>query len=149
MFLCLRDQTNPEHRESVYLAYGNWLAENDRFDDAQKAFDDAGRPDLSSQLLDQLTHNAVLENRFNDASYYFWLLSQEHLRQLESCAASPAEMTAKHRRHWQQAQELLQRSEIYFAFHHVYRYTDEPFTSLVRLAGSPVNDPTPCAALRK
>eukprot|EP01051_Picozoa_sp_SAG22_P029880 SAG22_NODE_11297_length_491_cov_1.415816_2_plen_59_part_00 len=43
-------------------AYGNWLAENDRFDDAQKAFDDAGRPDLSSQLLDQLTHNAVRQS---------------------------------------------------------------------------------------
>jgi intraflagellar transport protein 122 len=129
-------QTNPEHREPVYLAYGNWLAENDRFDEAQKAFDDAGRPDLSSQMLDQLTHNAVLENRFNDASYYFWLLSQEHLRRMAGCAPTAPEMTAKHREHWRQSQELLQRSEVYFAYHHVYRYTDEPFTSLVLPGGT-------------
>lgn len=123
-------QAHPEHKETVFLAYGNWLAVNDRFDEAQKAFDDAGRPDLSSKMLDQLTHNAVIECRFNDAGYYFWLLANEHLRLLGQCTSMDA-MTAKQRKHWLKFQELTQRAEIYFSYHHVFRYTDEPFTSLV------------------
>lgn len=122
---------HPEHKEQVFLAYGNWLAVNDRFDEAQKAFDDAGRPDLSSKMLDQLTHNAVIECRFDDAGYYFWLLAQEQLRQLQSCAPTPEEMTPKHRLCWKQFQDLLMRAECYFGYHNVFRYTDEPFTSLV------------------
>ena len=27
------------------------------------------------KVLEQLTHNAVIESRFNDAGYYFWKLS--------------------------------------------------------------------------
>ena len=123
-------RSHPEHREGVYLAYGNWLAVNDRFDEAQKAFDDAGRPDLSSKMLDQLTHNAVIECRFNDAGYYFWLLAQEHLRLIGTCP-SVAQMSLKQKKHWAKFQELQQRAEIYFSYHHVFRYTDEPFTSLV------------------
>jgi intraflagellar transport protein 122 len=123
-------QSHPEHKETVFLAYGNWLAVNDRFDEAQKAFDDAGRPDLSSKMLDQLTHNAVIECRFNDAGYYFWLLAQEHLRLLGTCTSVDA-MTAKQRKHWVKFHDLSQRAEIYFSYHHVFRYTDEPFTSLV------------------
>lgn len=122
---------HPEHKEHVYLAYGNWLAVNDRFDEAQKAFDDAGRPDLSSKMLDQLTHNAVLECRFDDAGYYFWLLAQEQLRMLQGCAPTQEEMTPKHRVNWQQFQELLTRAECYYGYHNIFRYTDEPFTSLV------------------
>ncbi len=30
-------------------------------------------------MLEQLTHNAVVESRFNDASYYYWMLSMQCL----------------------------------------------------------------------
>lgn len=36
------------------------------------------------QVLSSLTHNAVIENRFDDASYYFFLLSVEHLRMVKN-----------------------------------------------------------------
>lgn len=29
------------------------------------------------KVLEQLTHNAVIENRFSDAGYYFWKLSMQ------------------------------------------------------------------------
>lgn len=31
------------------------------------------------KVLEQLTHNAVVENRFNDAGYYYWMLSMQCL----------------------------------------------------------------------
>lgn len=30
-------------------------------------------------MLEQLTHNAVLESRFDDAAYYYWMLSMQCL----------------------------------------------------------------------
>ena len=33
-----------------------------------------------SKVLEQLTHNAVVENRFEDAAYFFWMLSKEQLK---------------------------------------------------------------------
>ena len=35
----------PEHREQIYVPYAKWLAESDKFVDAQRAFHKAGRPD--------------------------------------------------------------------------------------------------------
>ena len=43
------------------------------------AFHKAGRQDEAVKVLEQLTHNAVLESRFNDAGYYFWMLSMQCL----------------------------------------------------------------------
>lgn len=43
------------------------------------AFHKAGRPDEAFKVLEQLTMNAVHENRFDDASYYFWMLSMQCL----------------------------------------------------------------------
>jgi intraflagellar transport protein 122 len=41
------------------------------------AFHQAGMQDKAIRVLEQLTHNAVVENRFNDAGYYFWKLSMQ------------------------------------------------------------------------
>jgi intraflagellar transport protein 122 len=74
-------ETTPKLDASkFYLPYANWLAVHDRFEEAQEAFHKAGKPEASSKVLEQLTHNAVIENRFEDAAYYFWLLSKEYLR---------------------------------------------------------------------
>lgn len=43
------------------------------------AFHKAGRQTEAVNVLEQLTNNAVVENRFNDAGYYYWMLSMQCL----------------------------------------------------------------------
>ena len=46
---------------------------------APAAFHKAGRQGEAVRVLEQLTHNAVVESRFNDAAYYYWMLSMQCL----------------------------------------------------------------------
>lgn len=41
------------------------------------AYREAGRPDRATRMLEQLTHNAVLQNNFADGAHYFFLLAIE------------------------------------------------------------------------
>lgn len=43
----------------------------------RQAFHEAGLEEEAVKVLEQLTKNAVTENRFNDASYYYWKLSMQ------------------------------------------------------------------------
>jgi len=43
------------------------------------AFHQAGMEDQAVKVLEQLTQNAVVESRFNDAGYYYWKLSMQCL----------------------------------------------------------------------
>uniref|UniRef100_A0A8C6JR45 Intraflagellar transport protein 122 homolog n=1 Tax=Melopsittacus undulatus TaxID=13146 RepID=A0A8C6JR45_MELUD len=111
-------EKHPEFKDDVYVPYAQWLAENDRFEEAQKAFHKAGRQREAVQVLEQLTHNAVLESRFNDAAYYYWMLSMQCLDINE-----------------QQKTEMLQKfhhfqhlAEVYHAYHAIHSYTEEPFS---------------------
>nr|XP_034307390.1 intraflagellar transport protein 122 homolog isoform X7 [Crassostrea gigas] len=123
-------EKHTEYKEEVYVPYAQWLAENDKFDDAQEAFHKAGLQGEAVKVLEQLTHNAVIESRFNDAGYYFWKLSmqcldiaraeddEENWEDLEK----REEMLAKF-------QDFQRKSDMYYAYHSIQRYTDEPFTS--------------------
>ena len=44
------------------------------------AFHEAGMQDEAVHVLEQLTENAVSENRFHDAGYYYWKLSMQCLQ---------------------------------------------------------------------
>lgn len=68
---------------SIFVPYAEWLALNDRFDEALAAYRQAGRPDQSRRMMEQLTFNAVVERRFKDAAYYYWLLANEVIKPVE------------------------------------------------------------------
>ena len=111
----------PEFKEDIYVPYAKFLAESDRFVEAQKAFHLAGRPDEAFRVLQELTINAVNENRFDDASYYYWILAMQDLDMARN-ADNPTEHVYKFKDHHR-------KSSIYYAYHTIQRYTDEPFTS--------------------
>jgi len=63
---------NPDLAPNFYLSYAEWLASNDRFEEAREAFIKAERPDVALKLMERLTKNTIFENRFSDTAYYFW-----------------------------------------------------------------------------
>ena len=69
-----------ECRAEVYLPYAKFLASQDKFDEARAAYLRGGFPDRATKILEQLTHNAVMENRFSDAAFYYYQLSMEALK---------------------------------------------------------------------
>jgi len=122
--------------DDVFLPYAEYLAITDKFEEAQAAYKKAGRPDLSRKILQQLTHNAVVERRYMDAGYYFWLLSAEFQRILSEGAADASGAVFKAagvtpRAAQQRWHEYQLKAELYHAYHYIYQYVDEPFTSMM------------------
>uniref|UniRef100_A0A8C9UHN9 Intraflagellar transport protein 122 homolog n=1 Tax=Serinus canaria TaxID=9135 RepID=A0A8C9UHN9_SERCA len=114
-------EKHPEFKDEVYVPYAQWLAESDRFEEAQKAFHKAGRQGEAVRVLEQLTHNAVLESRFSDAAYYYWMLSMQCLDIAQENEGQQAEMLQKFH-HFQHL------AEVYHVYHFIQRYTEEPFS---------------------
>ncbi|KAL7398827.1 hypothetical protein ABVT39_015828 [Epinephelus coioides] len=115
-------EEHPRFKNDVFVPYAQWLAENDRFEEAQKAFHKAGRQNEAVKVLEQLTQNAVVENRFNDAGYYYWMLSMQCLDIARESEDQRDEMLKK----FERFQHL---AELYHVYHSIQRYTDEPFSS--------------------
>uniref|UniRef100_A0A8C0D620 Intraflagellar transport protein 122 homolog n=1 Tax=Balaenoptera musculus TaxID=9771 RepID=A0A8C0D620_BALMU len=114
-------EKHPEFKDDIYVPYAQWLAESDRFEEAQKAFHKAGRQGEAVRVLEQLTHNAVVESRFNDAAYYYWMLSMQCLDIAQADPAQKDVMLGKFH-HFQHLAEL------YHGYHAIQRYTEEPFS---------------------
>ncbi|GJQ71136.1 hypothetical protein Trydic_g1040 [Trypoxylus dichotomus] len=117
-------QSQPQYKALVYVPYAHWLAENDKFVQAQKAFHKAGKPDEAFGVLQQLTENAVSERRFQDAGYYYWILSRQCLELAQESPENVNELLEKYYRN-----ERL--ASIYYAYHSVHKYLEEPFTSFM------------------
>ncbi|KAK3882424.1 hypothetical protein Pcinc_013198 [Petrolisthes cinctipes] len=115
-------EKHPEYRQLVYVPYATSLAEKDKFLQAQKAFHKAGKPDEAFRVLEQLTMNAVNENRFDDAGYYFWMLSIQ-------CLDIAAEDEREHEPMMKKFKDYQRKASMYYVYHTIQRYMDEPFTS--------------------
>ncbi|GFU46426.1 intraflagellar transport protein 122 homolog [Trichonephila clavipes] len=113
----------PTYKENVYVPYANWLAENDRFVEAQKAFYTAGRQDEAVGVLEQLTKIAVNEKRFREAGYYYWILSMQTLRSSKDLN-DHLDIQAAVKKFWDQQFA----AEIYYVYSFIYNYLEEPFT---------------------
>ncbi|CAD6191210.1 unnamed protein product [Caenorhabditis auriculariae] len=108
---------NPKYVEDVYLPYARHLAEQDKFEEAQKAFHKAGKEQEALYVLEQLTSNAANESRFADAGYYFWLLSMQFLDQ---CSENPS-LIPKY-------EQTAKLAEAYHAYDAVFLYCNQPFS---------------------
>lgn len=108
----LADEHEGEFDVSVFLPYAEWLVVEDRYEEAMQAYKKAGRKDLSRKVLQELTKNAVLEFRFKDAAYYYWMLSRE------AEDDDPSTQSA-----WEH------KADLYFAYASVHAFVTDPFTS--------------------
>ncbi|XP_066967390.1 intraflagellar transport protein 122 homolog isoform X2 [Macrobrachium rosenbergii] len=115
-------EKHPEYRQLVYVPYATSLAEQDKFLQAQKAFHKAGKPEEAFRVLEQLTLNAVNENRFDDAGYYFWMLSMQ-------CLDIASEDEEEHDAMMEKFRDYQKKASMYYVYHTIQRYMDEPFTS--------------------
>ncbi|KAM5279663.1 intraflagellar transport protein 122 homolog [Ctenodactylus gundi] len=113
-------EKHPELKGDIYAPYARWLAEKDRFEEAQQAFRKAGRQEEAVRVLEQLTHNAVVESRFSDAACCYWMLSMQCL----DIARDPAQKDAM----LEKFHHFQHLAELYHGYHAIHRYTEEPFS---------------------
>ncbi|XP_030763034.1 intraflagellar transport protein 122 homolog [Sitophilus oryzae] len=116
-------QNQPQYNAIVYVPYAQWLAENDKFVQAQKAFHKAGKSEEAFKVFQQLTHNAVNESRFDDAGFYYWIISRQYL--------DLAKKPDNNKSDWylEKFAENEKLAQIYYAYNTVHKYLEEPFTS--------------------
>jgi len=125
-------QQHPEYAPKIYLPWAEWLAFNDKFDEALDAYKKAKRPDLSLQMIETLTHNAVVERRYKDAAGYLWRLALEVMAVAGATdGLGPQEVEARQRRAVETFWELRRRADVYYAYSYVHAYIQEPFTTLL------------------
>jgi intraflagellar transport protein 122 len=124
-------QQYPKYSAQIYLPWAEWLAFNDRFDDALEAYKKANRPDLSLQMIEKLTHNAVVERRYKDAATYFWRLAAEMIGAVNTEGLPADEAARKQSVAMDNFWELRRRADVYYAYSYIHSYIQEPFTTLL------------------
>eukprot|EP00286_Rhodomonas_abbreviata_P000017 CAMPEP_0181288064 /NCGR_PEP_ID=MMETSP1101-20121128/127_1 /TAXON_ID=46948 /ORGANISM="Rhodomonas abbreviata, Strain Caron Lab Isolate" /LENGTH=773 /DNA_ID=CAMNT_0023392149 /DNA_START=76 /DNA_END=2394 /DNA_ORIENTATION=+ len=117
-------EQEPGMADKVYLPYARWLAMNDRFEEAQQAFRQAGQAEQAVRMLESLASQAVATSSFKDASYFHWLLAQESLKLYP--ASEDPHNAAKGLALYQKYSDA---AEVYFAYGMIYSYITQPFTS--------------------
>eukprot|EP00814_Leptocylindrus_danicus_P000369 CAMPEP_0116008550 /NCGR_PEP_ID=MMETSP0321-20121206/2921_1 /TAXON_ID=163516 /ORGANISM="Leptocylindrus danicus var. danicus, Strain B650" /LENGTH=1074 /DNA_ID=CAMNT_0003477377 /DNA_START=331 /DNA_END=3552 /DNA_ORIENTATION=+ len=106
--------------KGILLPYAEGLLLQDRFGEALEVYSKGGLVEYSRRMLKQLADNAIMECRFKDASYFFWLLTKEQLKMQNEEGA----------RNFQDYKDTLLRAKIYYAYQRIFDYCTEPFTSL-------------------
>jgi len=144
-FLLLKKHPG-QYEQDVYMPFAEFLCRNDMFEDAQDAYRKAGLPNQALKILQQLTRNAVVERRLQDAAYYSWLLASENLKMLRKTSTTstkPPSNTKESKEsdagtdalggvQWlENYKHYKNLSELYYGFHYIQQYVDAPFTAMV------------------
>lgn len=112
-------ERNEKLKSIIYGPYARWLVETGRFSEAQEAFKMAGQPEESIIVLNTLANNAIIEKRYKDASYFYWLLSQLSLELNKNFDDIKLLFN-----------QYSDKADIYYVYHEIFLYQEEPFTSL-------------------
>ncbi|KAL7754398.1 hypothetical protein RI367_000379 [Sorochytrium milnesiophthora] len=112
----------------VYLPYANWLVTQDRFVEAQAYYRRGGDADQSRKVAEQLIYNAIEEERFSDAGHLYWMCGQQCLQSI-SHKTPVTQLSKQELRMLQQYEQCMELANLYYAYHPLHRYMEEPFTS--------------------
>ena len=74
----------------VHLSRAEWLATEDRFEEAQRDYEAGGRPDLSVLILEQLASSAIEEDRFAEAGKNYFRLARDAFFSLSKASERPS-----------------------------------------------------------
>jgi intraflagellar transport protein 122 len=116
----LADENEGKFDVTIFLSYAEWLISQDRFEEAMHAYKKSGRFDLSKGLLLELTSNAVSENRFKDASYYYWILSKESAEEADRSKSAIDFALVK---------DFEWKADLYISYSYIFEYVSDPFTT--------------------
>jgi len=127
-------QNDKKLLEYTYLQYADYLVKKDKFHEAQEAYKNGGRVDLSIRLLEKLIDNAVYEKRYKEACMLFVSLANDSLMLVKDFSLtgnvngnlinikSEYVVIKDYFDSW----EMI---EILVAYDIVYKYIEEPFDS--------------------
>jgi len=118
---------NPSLSQFFYLPYAEHLVSQGKYEQAQESYKRAGRLDLALKILDSLAHNAVIEKRFKDAAYYYWMQAIETLRHVKN----PTNASAQDFEAMKNYDNLKRLAHIYYAYDLVNKYLEEPFQDVI------------------
>ena len=118
---------NSSFKKMIHAPYAEYLEKKNRFEEAQKEYKLAGKPELSMRIIGKLSENAITEARFKDAGAYFWLSALENLQLLKD-ASNPKDIDdAKHLERYKESSLL---ADLYYAYGVIHSYIEEPFQNL-------------------
>lgn len=117
-------QNDKKLLEYTHLQYAEHLVKIDKFHEAQEAYKNGGRVDLSIRLLENLIDNAVYEKRYKDACTLFVSLASDTLTQVKDYNSVITKAENLKIREFFDTSEMV---EILVAYDIVYKYIEEPF----------------------
>lgn len=128
--LALAEEKAGQFDPRTFLPYAVWLlVENPAhaFDLAMSLFYRYEAGVQARPLVEELVRNAVVEGRYQDASYYCWVLSVDVFYK--------SVLNEEESAHREEEYEYLSTlASVYAAFKHIHAYTQDPFTSMAPLA---------------
>ncbi|CAD8070453.1 unnamed protein product [Paramecium primaurelia] len=119
-------RSNKQLLEIVKVPYANHLLQNDRYEDALKAYKSAGRYDITMKMTKDMAKNCIEEQRYHDASQYLWNLAIDCLSQINDYH-NPTGDDINAIRQYQDYSDL---ADVYFAYQKIHSFIGEPFQPL-------------------
>lgn len=119
-------KNNPELFSMMMLPFAEHLEKQDKFEEALEAYKEAGQFDKTMRILQRLSQNCALQNRFKDASHFFWLLAKENLANIQNFN----DMSAADLKSYNLFVEFNDVANIYYAYETIHNFIEEPLQAV-------------------
>ena len=122
----LLSEGDPDLRALMLLPYAEFLAKNNRFEEAQIYYKEAGRIDMSMQIMEKLSVINIIQHKFRDSAHFFWILAKETLKNYPPIKLDDE---VERQKMVTQFQNYMLKAEIYLAYNMIVEYINRPVNS--------------------